>query len=441
MECLRFRALALLLLLGLGCREQSDSQLAGVVLITIDTLRADHVGVYGGPVPTPELDGLAAEGILVERAFTPTPTTGPAHASLMTGLYPWRHGVLDNAVALPGQLPTLAEGARAAGFTTAAFVSSYMLAPRFRFGRGFDDYVFEPDQAFRYKGRVNPRFHTDGAATTDRALRWLRANVGGQLFFLWVHYFDVHAPYAPPREFALDESAPVVLQGKKLPDGVRNAEELSTAIRGYRGEVAHVDHQLGRLVAELRRLGLLDDTAVVVTSDHGEGLGDHGHLAHGKNLFDELVRIPLIARGPGVRGGRRLQGEAQLEDLLPTLLAWMEAPPVADTDGVNLLPWWRGEEARSARSEALGRRRIYPRLPDLYYQARDDERWIASAQGKGERFDLAADRHAKAGTPLTTLPPELAAQLEKPAAADPRARAADLSEQTLEALEALGYAE
>lgn len=423
-----------------GCTPEPDRPPTGVLLVLVDTLRADHVGVYGGPVATPEMDRLARDGIWIERAFTPTPTTGPAHASLFTGLHPWRHGVLDNAVALPGGTATLAEGARAAGFATAAFVSSYILDPRFAFDRGFDTYVFEPDQPFRYKGRRHDAFYAAGGATTDRALAWIAAHAD-EPFFVFVHYFDPHAPYEPPAGFAPQDTQPVDLTGKRVPSTLADAAELASAIRRYRGEVAYVDREIGRLVAELRRLGRIDETAIVVTADHGEGLGDHGHLAHGANLFDELVRVPMIARGPSVRGGRRLEGEAQLEDLKPTLLAWIAMEAEGAIDGIDLLPWWRGERPDSPRREAMGRRQVYRGLPHLFYVARGDERWIGRGAGGGRRYDLATDARAEGGTATTELPASLADELSSSAATEARVRPDDLSDETRAALEALGYAE
>ncbi|MCX5737227.1 MAG: sulfatase-like hydrolase/transferase [Proteobacteria bacterium] len=196
-----------------GARSQPPPR---VLIVTIDTLRADHVGAYGGPVPTPAIDGVATAGALLLDACTPTPSTGPAHASLWTGLHPWRHGVLDNAVPLGADVPTIGEVAQKAGVATAAFVSSYMLAPRFGLSRGFDTYHFEASESYLWRGRDQKAFWTRADATTDAALGWLHDHRRGP-FLLWVHYFDPHAPYTPPPGFERPIGERVSLDGKSLP--------------------------------------------------------------------------------------------------------------------------------------------------------------------------------------------------------------------------------
>jgi arylsulfatase A-like enzyme len=414
----------------------------GLVLVTVDTLRADHVSPYGGIVPTPSFEILAREGALAEQAYTSTPTTGPAHVSLLTGLYPWRHRTLENAVSVDGSLATLAEILRDEGFRTAAFVSSYVLHPRFGFDRGFERYEFEPTQSYAWRGEMTPSFWTRGEHTTRSALRWLneRAASGEERFFLWVHYFDPHAPYQPPQGFEVSPTQPVDLSRKLLPPEVSDAQELRRLIRAYRGEVRYADAQLGHLVERLRILALLESTVLVVTSDHGEGLGDHGLLEHGANLHEELVRVPLVVRAPGVAAGRRLRGPVQLEDLLPTALALLGVSVPEGLDGENLAPWLRGQTEASPREEVRGRRRTYATRPDLYYERRKGLKWIGELGSLGTVYVLERDPAEKAGNPgqgaSETLRAEVAAARELPAApprpVDPEAR---------RALEALGYLE
>ncbi len=407
-----------------------------VLVVTIDTLRADHVSAYGGSVPTPGIDGIGAAGALFLDAGTPTPSTGPAHASLWTGLHPWRHGVLDNAVPLGPDIPTVAELARAAGIATGAVVSSYILAPRFGFARGFETFHFEPSQHYTWRGRDHEAFWTRAAATTDAALDWLRDH-RRDAFLLWVHYFDPHAPYTPPPGFERPRDERVSLDGKLLPPGVPTFAHLTDMIRGYRGDVAYTDAELSRLLAGLRSLDLFDSTAIVVTSDHGEGLGDHGLLEHGANLFEELVRIPLVVRGPGIAQGQRLSGPAQLEDLAPTVLELLKLPVPPGLDGRSLLPWLRGAVATSPRDAVVGRRKPNPGEPDLFFTRRDGRKWIGPLDGPGRAFQLDRDPHEDAGEDAAV--PAVIAAIGP--AARPPAAAPALDRESRRALEALGYLE
>jgi arylsulfatase A-like enzyme len=412
------------------------------VLVTVDTLRADHVSPYGGIVPTPSFETLAREGALAEQAYTPIPTTAPAHVSLLTGLHPWRHRTLENAVPVDGSLATLAGILRDEGFRTAAFVSSYVLHPRFGFNRGFERYEFEPTQDYAWQGEMTPNFWTRGEDTTLSALRWLneRAAADEERFFLWVHYFDPHAPYQPPQGFEVSPTQPVDLSQKRIPPEVSDAQELRRLVRAYRGEVRYADAQLGRLVERLRTLALLESTVLVVTSDHGEGLGDHGLLEHGANLHEELVRVPLFVRAPGVAAGRRLRGPVQLEDLLPTALALLGVSVPEGLDGENLAPWLRGQAAASPREAVRGRRRTYDARPDLYYERREGLKWIGELGSPGTVYVLDRDPAEQAGSrghgASETLRAEAAAAQELPVASprpvDPEAR---------RALKALGYLE
>ena len=423
--------------LGCGPTGAGSQPPPRVLIVTIDTLRADHVGAYGGPFPTPAIDGVATAGALLLDACTPTPSTGPAHASLWTGLHPWRHGVLDNAVPLGADVPTIGEVAQKAGIATAAFVSSYMLAPRFGLSRGFDTYHFEASENYFWRGRDQKAFWTRADATTDAALGWLRDH-RRESFLLWVHYFDPHAPYTPPPGFERPIGERVSLDGKSLPPGVPSFARLADSIRGYRGDVAYTDTELRRLLEGLRALDLLDATTIVITSDHGEGLGDHGLLEHGENLFEELVHIPLAVRGPGIAPGRRLAGSAQLEDLAPTALELLKLPVPPGLDGESLLPWLRGAVADSPRGAVVGRRKPYPREPDLYFARRDGSKWIGPLGGPGREFRFDLDPHEKGGEEAG-VPAEISAVED---AARARAAAAPtLDSESRRALEALGYLE
>jgi arylsulfatase A-like enzyme len=389
-----------------------------VLLISIDSLRADEVGAGGGAARTPHLDRMAREGVLVDGAYTPVPSTGPAHASLLTGLYPWHHGVLQNALPLDPRTPTLADAARARGLATAAFVSSELLGDRFGFHQGFDHFRFDPTEPLRFRGRNVERFWSRGEATAREAMRWLTAHASGP-FLLWVNLADPAPPFELPPGRALAPQEPIELPAGPLPAGVRDAEQLTRLIRAHRAEVAYADAQLGALVERLRLLARLDETAVVLTSSHGEGLGAHGALVGGDGLFEESVRVPLVLRGPGLTAGRRLEGLVQLEDLAPTLLAWIGAEPPASLDGRDLLPWLRGVAPRSPREAALGRRRSHPREPDLFFAREGDAKWIGRADAPGTRFDLARDPRELAGRPGEGMPERLHRALAGSGAAGP----------------------
>jgi arylsulfatase A-like enzyme len=415
-----------------------------LVLITIDTLRADHVGAYGGPVPTPAIDRLAAEGVLVEQAFTPIASTGPAHVSLMTGLHPWRHGTLSNAVPVDPRIPTLAEAAAQRGMATAGFVSSFILSRRFGFHQGFETFVFEPSQGYEWRQKRREHFWARGEATVRAAMQWITAHADGP-FFVWVHYFDPHWPYQPPPGYSQPADEPVDLTGKLMPTdrpSVKTERGLRDKIRAYRGEVAYTDAQVGALIERLRLLGVLDRTAVILTADHGEGLGDHAIMEHGMHLFEELVRVPLVIRAPGLAAGRRLSGAAQLEDLQPTIRALIGAEVDGSLDGKNLLPWLRGEVARSPREVVFGRRDRKKKRPDLFYFRRWPAKWIGRPGRDGLEFALDRDPDEAVGRPGDGMPEQLR---EKVARAEEsgtvREGEVDLDPEVRRALEALGYLE
>ncbi len=290
-----------------------------VVLITIDTLRADRLGCYGyADIETPHLDRLAGEGILFENAVTTVPFTLPAHSSIMTGAYPPVHGVRENVgYALDERLPTLAEDMSAAGRRTGGFISAFVLDGRWGIDRGFERYYDE----FKVQdmGTLNiASVQREGTETMEQAETWLD-DVAGSPFFLWLHLFEPHDPYEAPEPFA-----------SRYPK------------RPYDAEVAYTDSLVGRLREMLEGRNLLDRTLLVVTGDHGEGLGDHGEYFHGFFVYDSTVRVPLIVRLPeGRLGGRRVDAAVSHVDLRPTILdaLGVDAPAVHSRQGGrSLLP-------------------------------------------------------------------------------------------------------
>jgi arylsulfatase A-like enzyme len=282
-----------------------------VLLVTLDTTRADVVGCYEGPQParTPVLDRIAREGILFEHAYTVVPQTQPAHASMFTGLYPVRHGLRTNGYgALPDSARTLAEAASERGYQTAAIVATPVLGPERGFDQGFVLYdALETDEAGAHGERP-------ASEISDRALAWLDARDRRRPFFLWVHFFDPHAPYAPP-------------------GGPR-----STRTESYAAEVGEVDSQLGRIVTALEDEGALDDCAVLVVADHGEGFMEHDEPTHGLLAYQSTLRVPMLVRPPGgLSVGQRSDAVVSVVDVYPTLASLMGLPRAEDLDGADLL--------------------------------------------------------------------------------------------------------
>jgi arylsulfatase A-like enzyme len=427
-----------MLLVVLGCSGSDEpARPTNAVLVSVDTLRADHLGVYGGPVPTPHADALAAEGVVVEHAFTPVPSTGPAMVSLLSGTHPWHHQTLMNAMSPPrADLPNLPEELQRAGFATGAFVSSYVVSARFGFGRGFDRHHFEPTLGAGKGVAGSPETWSSLAEpVTTAALAWLDSSVS-EPFFLWVHYIDPHDPYKPPAGFERPEDEPVDVTNKRLPTKVQSFDQLRMLIRDYRGSVVYTDAQLGRLVAGLRERALLDRTAIVLTADHGEGLGDHGWLGHGQNLHNELVHVPLIVRSPGVAPGRRLDGAAQLEDIMPTLLTLLGRPVPEGVDGMDITPWLRGQVAQSPREVVVGRRAVFDDGPALFYALRGSRKWIGHLDGNGLVYRLDRDPKELAALRSKRLPEVLREQAED--LRNDGTRGA-LDQEAHDALKALGY--
>ena len=305
-----------------------------VLLITVDTLRADAVGAYGNrSALTPWMDRLAARGVLFEDAHAHNVVTLPSHANILSGRYPLDHGVRDNAgFRFPQGTETLATLLAARGYRTGAFVSAFPLASRFGLGRGFEVY----EDAFVGAG-PRPAFveqERPGPETVALARRWIEAQQG-QPFFCWVHVFEPHYPYAPPEPFA-------------------------SRFRGdpYHGEVAAADAALAPLLEPLLAAGDRGRTLVVLTADHGESLGEHGERTHGILAYEATLKVPLILYEPRLFGARRVSGPVRHVDLLPTILDALSLPVPEGLPGRSLLPLAAGEPAPPTTSyfEALSGR-------------------------------------------------------------------------------------
>ncbi len=316
----------------------------GIVLVSIDTLRADHLGAYGYARPTsPFLDRLAARGVLFERAYAQYPGTLQSHMSIFTGLYPGEHDVMPPALVLSPEIPTLPELLSRAGFRTSGHSEGGWMAGGFGFRRGFADWTDHPYAA-----------DTDVERTLGLGLDFLRSVPPAERFFLFLHTYSVHDPYRPPREYVERFWPGPPPADMFSPDGpefsrlnrerlAASAEQLAYLRALYDASIAYVDHQLEAFWSEVEKLGLAGEITLVVTSDHGEEFAEHGLLAH-TQVYPECLHVPLLVVHPARREPLRLGQLVELVDLAPTLLELAGAPPPR-MSGQSLLPLLRDPAA------------------------------------------------------------------------------------------------
>jgi choline-sulfatase len=308
-----------------GISESPQKKAAGpdVILVTIDTLRADHVHCFGyQQIATPALDGLAEDGIRFTQAFTPSPITNTSHVSIMTGLLPSSHGVTDFGIPLGTSYSTWAELMKERGYQTAAFIGSVVLDSRSLapgLDRGFDYYDNFPQNP-NEKSRWD-RLERRGMDVVGHAEAWLHAHPDGP-HFLWVHLYDPHDPYEPPPPFL---------------DRYRD--------RPYDGEIAYADSALAHLLNDLKKKGTYESALIIVTGDHGEGLGEHHEETHGTFLYDATTHVPFIMKLPGgAHRGQKIEAQVQTTDILPTALEMLGATVPTGLDGRSLAAYFSGTE-------------------------------------------------------------------------------------------------
>jgi arylsulfatase A-like enzyme/tetratricopeptide (TPR) repeat protein len=353
--------------LGTLPRGTSRSDL-NLLVITLDTTRADRLGAYGWPQSvTPELDRIAREGVLFEHAVTAAPLTLPAHSSLFTAKYPPHHGVRDNGgFFLDERETTLAERLKARGFKTGGFVGAYVLDRIWGIAQGFDTY-FDNFDLSKYESPSLADVERPANEVADRALAWLET-VKSSRFFAWVHFYDAHSPYAPPEPY-----------------------RTRFARHPYLGEIAFVDSQVGRIRAYLEAQRLLDRTIVVVLADHGESLGDHGESTHGFFLYDSVLHVPLMILTPYDALRRRVVDVVRTVDVAPTVLDLLGLPLGDRVDGRSLVPLMNGtvrEMGLTAYAEA-----VYPRYHFGWADLRSltDGRFKYIDAPRPELYDLRQD--------------------------------------------------
>ena len=415
LPALTLAALAFLLL-PRGRRAATANPKSSVLLITLDTTRADRLGYAGhAAARTPNLDRLARQSVRCDTAYSPVPLTLPAHCTVLSGFYPPAHQVRNNGnYFLPAPVVTLAEVLGARGYETAAFVSSFVLDSRFGLDQGFA--VYDDDLAVGTKTYHSER---DAAAVFTAFNRWLAGSRGGP-FFAWVHFFDPHAPYAPPEPYAGGLADP------------------------YDGEIAYMDHYVGEVISRLEEKGLAKNTLVVIAGDHGEAFGEHGEFGHQVFCYEENLRVPLLFRADGfLPPGMRLKQPASLVDIMPTVLDFLGLPLPPKLQGRSLLPAMRGKELPAAdvyveslfASEAFqcapvlgiirgGHKFLDLPRPELYDLERDP----------GERENIVS-RSAARGRELKAGLRDLARRLDGGAVASRR----QLSESEKATLASLGY--
>jgi arylsulfatase A-like enzyme len=448
-----------------GCR-QALPRPDRIILVTIDTLRADHVSAYGYPVEiTPFLDSLAARGVAFARAFAQSATTGPSHASLFTGLYPIQHGVQANGRKLDRSFMTLAEGLAANGYRTAAFVSTNA---HFRWGnlsQGFEVYDEQPlPEGRRQKGKRIRRYRPANA-TIDAALDWLVGVERSEKLFLWIHLYDPHKGLHPPdRDLRQVERLAKKLGRRAHQDFLRAAHgnpdrgKLYRNILLYDAEIRFVDRELRRLYAAMATEGSRD--LWIVTSDHGQGLDSHhGWFGHAKQIYNVQLRVPLVFHltEPGLPPAMIEDVIAEHVDIAPTIaeLAGFElSQPRAAVQGSSLTAYLRGDRPAAVKTLSFAQSSRYRKRapgrrpnrgkPKMSLQSLQ-HKYILTEGSEDELFDLSLDPHERRN--LIAEPEYAGRRAELQARllgmvetlADSEIEAESVDEDTLDRLRALGY--
>ena len=419
------RAIILCLLLLFPSLAATATDRPNVILITLDTVRADRMGFLGSKLGlTPQLDALASQGVVFEHAYSQAPITPVSHATILSGTYPQYHGIRNFGDRLPPSVPFLPDILHAEGYHTGAFVGSIILDPKNGFASGFER-GFDVYNAGFHRQKTGERREASmqrrGDVTLGYVLEWVGQQKGGP-FFLWFHLWDAHDPYNPPEPFR-----------SKFPNTPYNAG------------IAYVDSIVGKLLDYLRSQGLYDNTLIAVAADHGESLGDHGELTHSIFLYDSTIHVPLLLKLPGNRSsGQRVSATASLVDLAPTLIDSLgQAPPPA-MQGRSLLPLIGNPHPENRPSLATGDHSERSFGWSALVSLRLGSQLYVRAP-KPELYDLAADPGAKANLYAAKRPTavRLAVQLDsfvkRISEGAPQALQDNLDDKSREKLAALGY--
>ncbi len=323
-------------------RKQSAADSLNVVLITLDTTRPDHLGCYGyKDANTPNIDWVGKEGAIFTQAIAPIPITLPSHCSILTGLDLFSHGIRENGTFyLKDDFTTLAEILNRNGYRTAAVTASFVLDRRFGLGQGFDFYEDNLEGNLQavptrvWQGHKYGRFERPAGEVSDIAINWLQANYKNK-FFIWVHFFDPHAPYNPPRNY--------------------RASNEKRVCKLYDGEITYADHELGKILDELREKNLIDRTLIIIASDHGEVLGEHvlfytgrKYFGHGGFTYEQELRTALIFRLPNIiPKAKQIKQMVSVSDVTPTILDILRIEEKIEFDGKSLYPLIMGDTTKN----------------------------------------------------------------------------------------------
>ena len=444
-----WRTLALLTLATtlflMGCTQPTVTRCSDchVFLISIDTLRADHLGCYGYNRPTsPHIDAFRKDAVLFEWAISHAPSTTPSHAAIFTGLIPSSHGAFYvRRSGIRADVQTLPEVLKARGFETASFNGGAQLHSDFGFSRGFDIYSSYPTNDYEHE-----RF----ADRVAGALQWLNEKPRAQSF-VFLHSYDIHSPYAPdPKHLSIFSEhysgpVPAIVTARflhKINIGRQriNAADRQRIIDSYDAEIRGVDEAFARFIAELKRLGIYDKSIIIVTSDHGEEFGEHGKIGwHSHTLYDELLHVPLIVKLPQQQfANRSIAQQVRGIDILPTILDLLNAPALPTIEGQSLVRLMQHGVDPSLGAHAISQKDVgRPKAPS---SART-ERWKLY---RHKLYDLKQDPHETTDTSSThpTAKSELEDVVRQWTApkAPTNSKPVEIDTETLEQLESLGYA-
>ncbi|MGH9540146.1 MAG: sulfatase-like hydrolase/transferase [Terriglobales bacterium] len=416
----------------LGASSFLQAEAPNIILITVDTTRADRMGFLGCKKGlTPNLDTLARQGVVFEKAYSQAPLTPVSHATIFTGTYPQFHTVTDFGHALPALLPYVPEILNKSGYHTAAFIGSLILDPKANMAPGFDRGFDFFDAGFHAKRGPNESRYASverrAGDVVGHAIAWMKMNQNRQApFFIWIHLYDPHAPYDPPAPFDTRFTNP------------------------YDGEVAYADSSLGKLFSYLRQRGLYDRALIAMMSDHGESLGAHGESMHGIFLYDETIRVPLVFKLPGeLLAGRRVEGRVRLVDVAPTLLSMLSLPLPPTFQGESLVPMMKAPKApgKAAPDLPAYAETDYPHRAFGWSSLRSmrSGKYLFVRAPKRELYDQSRDRDAKqnlaANSPAVadTLQAQLDQFRDRTSSYHEKAEPAVLSSEQSENLSALGY--
>lgn len=454
----------LLLCAGLGfalaaCGPPTPQVPKNLLLITLDTLRADHLGAYGYQRPTsPNLDALASQASVFLDVTCSMPTTLPSHVTILTGLPPAQHGATRNGLPPNGDLVSIFDLLAARGFATGALVAAGVLQAEFMPGMGIAEHLFETAKAKTHQ--------VPATAINSAAERWLAAQEG-RPFALWLHYYDTHEPYTPGADFAARFTAGyagpldnqlrtswLVSLNQPTVAAELTARDRQHVVDLYDAEIAELDSALGYLFALLRQRHLWEDTLIVIVGDHGQAHGEDDFFGHGEKLLEPVIKVPLMIRRPGQREGRRIETPVETLDLMPTLAALFALPVPAGLPGRSLVPALEGD-AMMPRPYRLIARRSYVEQPQrrglsvhgrhwkltAYHETDGEHVHLGRASGTGgldgESFFVPGS--TEAARLQRTLEQLEATMAVEETANDPTR--VELSEETRKMLHALGYIE